>query len=138
VKSSREFPADVRSVKAARRFVRDTLGDLPPATADAIELLVSELATNSVKHAATAFELSVERQPRGVLVEVTDSGPGRPAPRHPGPTDPTGRGLRIVELMSDGWGIRRTDRTKTVWFLMRAAPAGPPHPPGRRAAQRGR
>jgi serine/threonine-protein kinase RsbW len=122
VRSVRRFPAELGSVKAARHFARAVLSDVPTATADAVELLVSELATNSIKHADTAFELAVDHNPREVIVEVTDDGPGDPIPRDPAPTDPTGRGLRIVETMSDKWGVRHAGETKTVWFLVRTAP----------------
>jgi anti-sigma regulatory factor (Ser/Thr protein kinase) len=122
VRSVRSFPAELGSVKAARHFARAALSDVPPAAADAVELLVSELATNSIKHADTAFELVVELSASEVIVEVTDNGPGEPSPRDPAPTDPSGRGLRIVDLMSDKWGVRRAGQTKTVWFLVRTTP----------------
>jgi anti-sigma regulatory factor (Ser/Thr protein kinase) len=122
----RSFPAELASVSAARHFVRDVVEALPSDVADSVELMVSELATNSVKHADTPFELVVEHVGSHVRVEVTDGGAGQPLPRDPVPSDPSGRGLRIVDLMADKWGVRRSGETKTVWFLVHTglAPGG--------------
>jgi anti-sigma regulatory factor (Ser/Thr protein kinase) len=122
LKLTRSFPAELASVTAARHFVRDAVKSLPSEIADSVELMVSELATNSVKHAETAFELVIEHSNSRVRVEVTDSGAGEPAARDPAPSDPSGRGLRIVDLMSDRWGVRRSGERKTVWFLVHTAP----------------
>lgn len=126
MRRARSFPAELASVSAARHFVRDAVEALPRNVADTVELMVSELATNSVKHAETPFELVVEHVGSQVRVEVTDRGVGQPMPRDPTPSDPNGRGLRIVDLMADKWGVRRSDETKTVWFLVHTglAPGG--------------
>jgi anti-sigma regulatory factor (Ser/Thr protein kinase) len=124
MRSSRSFPAELGSVSAARHFARATLKDLPGATVDAVELMVSELATNSVKHADSAFNLVIDREATHVRVEVSDSGAGEPTARDPPPSEPTGRGLRIVDLMSDKWGVRRSPQSKTVWFLLQTDSTG--------------
>jgi anti-sigma regulatory factor (Ser/Thr protein kinase) len=125
MKRGREFPFDVTSVAAARRFAGQALGDVPPEVFDAVALMVSELATNSIRHAKTGFHLSITTAPQSVRVEVTDVGAGVPTVRSPGPTDPTGRGLKIVEAFSDDWGVEYgVPRDKTVWFKLAWA-AGP-------------
>jgi anti-sigma regulatory factor (Ser/Thr protein kinase) len=85
---------------------------------DAAELMTSELATNCVQHAQTCFELAIDDAERQIRVEVRDVGQGRPRRQSPSPTDRTGRGLLIVEAMSDNWGIEPTSRGKTVWFTL--------------------
>ena len=120
---ARAFPPRSEAVSAARRFVRQCLCEEPGATVDEVELMVSELATNCVQHAKSSFELAIEVAPRLIRVEAHDGGAGAPTLRSPSPTEPTGRGLRIVEAMSDSWGIIPRPQGKTVWFTVVRAPA---------------
>jgi anti-sigma regulatory factor (Ser/Thr protein kinase) len=119
-RQTREFPLDVMSVAAARRFANEVLADLPRDLLQAVELMVSELATNSVRHANSSFRVEIERRPELVRVEVSDAaGDVMPTMRSPGPDEPTGRGLRIVSLFSHGWGITQSaGPDKSVWFTV--------------------
>jgi anti-sigma regulatory factor (Ser/Thr protein kinase) len=114
----RRFRNRPESVPAARRFVRSVLSEQSADTLDAVELMASELATNCVNHAQTCFEFTIEEAKRQIRVEVRDTGPGRPEPRSPTPSERTGRGLRIVEAMSETWGIELSPSGKTVWFTV--------------------
>ena len=49
------------SVREARHFVQDIVGDLPRERADEIAVMVSELTTNSVSHAASEFTITIRR-----------------------------------------------------------------------------
>jgi anti-sigma regulatory factor (Ser/Thr protein kinase) len=119
----RTFPAIPQSVHAARRFATDALAGLPPGPLETIELMVSELATNCIRHERMSFYVTVSRMPRAIRVEVTDSGSGTPTMRSPGPNDPSGRGLQIVEMLSDEWGIEpEIPAGKTVWFSLMIEP----------------
>jgi anti-sigma regulatory factor (Ser/Thr protein kinase) len=118
VRSSRTFTADARSVSAARRYVREVLCLHPRAQLDAVELMVSELATNSVKHAHSAFEVSIDDSRGEIRVEVRDTGRGQPVLRSPTPIEPSGRGLRIVDALSRAWGSMDSPEGKTVWFTL--------------------
>jgi serine/threonine-protein kinase RsbW len=89
-----------------------------PADVDAVELMVSELATNSVKHAHSDFKLSIDDSRGEIRVEVRDTGRGQPVLRSPTPVEPTGRGLLIVEALSRAWGTVDSPRGKTVWFTL--------------------
>ena len=63
---------------------------------------------------------------REVRVEVTDRGSGTPAMRSPGPDDPTGRGLLIVNMLAKSWGVEhRAAAGNSVWFTLAAPPAEP-------------
>lgn len=116
--SARKFCCQPESVPAARQFVRDVLRDQSHEVLEAVELMASELAANCVQHAQTSFELMINDEQQQIRVEVRDMGDGRPVPRSPTPTERTGRGLRIVEAMSDTWGIDPSSRGKTVWFTV--------------------
>jgi anti-sigma regulatory factor (Ser/Thr protein kinase) len=125
---SQTFPAWPGAVAAARRYVTDLLDQVPPQTCQTAALLVSELATNAVRHSeAREFAVEVQVLPRGaVWVGVTDDGIGYPTPRTPPVTDEHGRGLQLVGTLADRWGARRRrdTTTKTVWFELGPAPAG--------------
>jgi anti-sigma regulatory factor (Ser/Thr protein kinase) len=118
--TTRRFPSNPASVGAARRFATSSLTDMPRGVLDAIELMVSELATNSIRHADAAFELTLVRANDEIRIEVTDRAGGTPTMRSPKPEDPTGRGLQIVSLLSDTWGVesKTGGSGKTVWFTL--------------------
>ena len=118
MRSSRAFTAEALSVAASRHYVRDLLRGHPLAIIDAVELMVSELATNSVKHAHSDFKVSINDSAGEIRVEVRDTGRGQPVLRFPVPTEPCGRGLRIVEALSLAWGTADSPRGKTVWFTV--------------------
>ena len=88
--------------------------------------MLSELATNAVRHAATEYQVSVHvvGETGRVVVEVTDTACGYPTPQEPAGDAPHGRGLHIVGTLADAWGIEmHRDRPgKTVWFSL-ALPA---------------
>ena len=117
---SRTFPAFPASVPAARGFVTEFLASAPVEMCRTAGLLVSELATNAVRHAGTpTFVVDVDYIPgQRTRVSVTDTGDGHPIPRTPGPTAENGRGLQLVASLADRWGAhrRRATREKTVWF----------------------
>ncbi len=121
----RSFSMDPMSVAASRRFVGDTLTDLPTDIQEAAVLMVSELATNAIVHATTGFEVTIERTKSKLRVEVADLGGGEPELQMPSVSEPHGRGLQIVRELSDEWGIIDSDddRGKTVWYEVRVGPA---------------
>ena len=111
----RRFPPRPTSVAKARKFAISSIdadGDL----SSKVESLVSELATNAVRHARTPFLVAVRSDERGVRVDVTDSSPEPPHMRPIDPVDPTGRGLVVVEALADRWGYESDSAGKTVWF----------------------
>jgi anti-sigma regulatory factor (Ser/Thr protein kinase) len=126
----RSFAAYPASVPAARGWVADQLAHSNPELHRTAALLVSELATNVVRHAGT-LEFTVDVQfptADGQLrVSVTDTGLGYPSPQHPDPTEEHGRGLQLVATLADRWGAirRHVPREKTVWFELTLASATP-------------
>jgi anti-sigma regulatory factor (Ser/Thr protein kinase) len=100
------FRADLRSVTTARRFIARSLTDVPDDAADAVALIASELASNSVRHAESPFRIRIERLPDHIRLEVEDDGGGRPMMKSPSITDTSGRGLQIVAALADDWKDR--------------------------------
>lgn len=121
---SQRFEASGRSVGAARRFVADVVADAPADIQESVALMVSELATNALVHAASGFEVAVDRSDFAVLVSVSDRGDGgMPHLRAPSSSQPHGRGLRIVDALSEEWGVVTTrDEGKLVWFRVGLRP----------------
>ena len=120
--AARSFECRPQAVTAARRFVREALSGEVAELIDAAELMTSELTSNCVRHAGTGFDVSV-RAGEEIRVEVRDGGGGRPRPLSPGPEESSGRGLMIVEAMSDSWGVEPGEEGKTVWFTLARPPA---------------
>ena len=115
--AARSFQCRPEEVTAARRFVRETLSGEETDLVDAAELMASELTSNCVRHAETAFDVSVHVRDE-IRVEVCDSGGGEPRPLSPGPEEPSGRGLMIVKAMSRSWGVEPAGDGKKVWFTL--------------------
>lgn len=111
---------------------RAALLELSPRIEEALlhnaRLLVSELVTNSVRHAGAGEEdsllLEVLLSPDGLRIEVADDGPGFEARSgFPGLEQVSGRGLFLVERIADRWGV--ADHGTRVWFeLDRAGGVG--------------
>jgi anti-sigma regulatory factor (Ser/Thr protein kinase) len=121
MRKTRRFPSQPESVAAARRFATEPLKAVSADAIAAVELMVSELATNSVRHAGTAFDLTIAQEQGTIRVEVSDQAGGTPEMRSPGPDDPTGRGLQIVDIFSETWGVDPGPAGgKTVWFTIHA------------------
>jgi anti-sigma regulatory factor (Ser/Thr protein kinase) len=109
------FAGRPEAVAAARRFVREALGER--ASRVFVDLMVSELATNAVLHAGTAFEVGVRVDGDVIRVEVADgSGVTPRPPRATRPDAEHGRGLRLVEGLARCWGYRPTRGGKVIWF----------------------
>ena len=109
------LPCEPSSAAAARRFVASTL-TCPEPFDMTVALLVSELASNAVLHAHTAFTVTVARHDGIVQVSVTDANPQPPVMKHYDQTSITGRGLRILATAASRWGWDVHEHGKTVWF----------------------
>jgi len=97
--------------------------------------IVSELATNVMLHARTDFTVVLSVDERCVRLEVDDASPAALQARQYGATATTGRGLSIVESLSQSWGVTPRSGGKTVWALVPLDDARDHREPRRSAAQ---
>ncbi|MBV9416557.1 MAG: MEDS domain-containing protein [Solirubrobacterales bacterium] len=112
------FRASPDAPFAARHFVASLLERRPygaRAPVDDAQLVVSELATNSVVHAGTPFSVSVRCDGTAIRIAVHDRSPREPIVRAAGPTARSGRGLRLVAAVARNWGVETAPDGKTVW-----------------------
>ena len=119
------LPPTPESARQARRFVADVLTAVGAESfLDTATLLTSELVTNGIVHAHTELHVVVEASRHWVRVEVVDGNPMLPARRGYDEGAQTGRGLEMVELLADDFGMQLTDDDgKRVWFRLGPAPA---------------
>ena len=85
------------------------------ADPDAAALVASELATNAVVHANTAFEVRIPEHAEAFRVEVVNDAPEMIVALRE-PAAESGRGLHIVDALAQSWGTEVTDDQKIVWF----------------------
>ena len=107
------------AVPDARQALEALDAEVSAQTLEDLRLLVSELVTNSVRHAglseAQTIELKVKLRSGIVRVEVNDQGGGfQPTPRARS-DDGSGWGLYLVSRLSDRWGVS-SDGVTRVWF----------------------
>ncbi len=124
-----DLPAEPASVGQARSFVRRVLvGWGLDETVDVATLLVSELATNAVLHARTAFAVLVSHGRDDVRVEVLDGSVVQPRHRVNSAVAATGRGVAMVDLLATSWGTTAAADlpgfAKGVWFTLPLAGTG--------------
>ncbi|GHH82338.1 SpoIIE family protein phosphatase [Streptomyces capitiformicae] len=122
--------AEPERIAGARQQVRELLHDW---TCDdqvhSAVLLVSEMLTNVLVHtdadALLVAEMTGEGGKRRMRIEVTDTSDDLPHKRHPGELASSGRGLVLMDMLADAWGVDPRGDGKSIWFeLQEAAPAG--------------
>src|SRR3954470_13650724 len=94
------------SARTARRLVAEVLASARADDfIDSATLLTSELVTNGIVHAHTEMHVIVDATPSWVRVEVVDANPQLPSRRDYDQQASTGRGLEMVELLADDFGV---------------------------------
>jgi anti-sigma regulatory factor (Ser/Thr protein kinase) len=119
--------AEPRSAALARDFVcLHLVAHRLPHLVEDVRLVVSELATNAVSHAQTPFVVTLSSANGSVLLDIQDGSTSAPIRSAPDVMDMSGRGLMIVELLSQEWGTR-TDAHgfKSVWASFSSGPSEP-------------
>ncbi|HEY8980561.1 MAG TPA: ATP-binding SpoIIE family protein phosphatase, partial [Streptomyces sp.] len=116
-------------IAEARHQLRDLLHDWHSADQlDSAVLLLSELLTNVLVHtdadALLLAEIAGTPGTRRLRVEVTDTTDDLPHKRRPGELASSGRGLVLMDLLADRWGVDPRGEGKSIWFELYEDEAG--------------
>ena len=117
------LPAKTIAPSIARGTLDPLQRQLAEDTYYTVQLLVTELITNSLRHARfghdDAIYIQIDTDDSRTHVSVCDPGGGAvPEMAEPDVEAIGGRGLFLVDAMADNWGVRRNHRT-CVWFELR-------------------
>ncbi|MEU7556892.1 ATP-binding protein [Streptomyces eurythermus] len=126
------IPTHRRHVPTARHYVRKALADwgITDELAERATLSANELVTNAVSHCRVSdarVRVTLVLCRCELVLEVSDPDRDRlPLPRCPGLEEEGGRGLALVEALTDSWGTRQGPYTKTVWARFTLRPSDTP------------
>ncbi|MGR4881527.1 SpoIIE family protein phosphatase [Streptomyces sp. LARHCF249] len=113
--------AEPERIAGARQQIRELLHDWADADqVDSAVLMVSEMVTNVLMHtdgdALLVAEAVGELGERRLRVEVADGSDELPHKRHPGEMASSGRGVLLMEMLADSWGVDPRGEGKSIWF----------------------
>lgn len=113
--------AEPERIAGARQQVRELLHDWNCGDqVDSAVLLVSETLTNVLVHtdadALLVAEMTGDGGKRRMRIEVTDTSDDLPHKRHPGELASSGRGLVLMDVLADAWGVDPRGDGKSIWF----------------------
>ncbi len=112
-------PGDPEALSQARHMIRAAVRAWGSGQrADEIELVADELITNALMHTEGAAVVTLRVLSGADLrlrVEVEDSSSALPRRREAGADGVSGRGLLLVELLTDVWGVEARGGGKCVW-----------------------
>jgi putative methionine-R-sulfoxide reductase with GAF domain len=113
------LPCDSGAVGYARIWAAWQLDVLlpwvPMQLLDDVQLVVSELVTNSLRAGCDVLSVDLLQADATVRLGVRDDARGMPTIQHPGATETHGRGLLIVAAVADDWGVLPAEAGKEVW-----------------------
>ncbi|GGY07169.1 SpoIIE family protein phosphatase [Streptomyces djakartensis] len=121
-------PGDPAALADARHMIRTAVGAWGARDrADEIELVADELITNALMHtegSAIVTLRALTGSERRLRVEVEDTSSALPRRREAGESGVSGRGLLLVELLTDVWGVEARGGGKAVWceFVVPGSP----------------
>ena len=110
--------ADRSSVRTVRSLLDRLLASwrLDDRVDDAdLKLVASELSTNALVHTATPDTITIRYLGDRIRIEVRDGSAASPEPQPPSLQAEGGRGMRLVETLSNSWGVEATNEGKQVW-----------------------
>ena len=118
------LPVESRSAAVARAFARASgCSEHALDLLDDALLLISEIVTNAILHGGPPIVLAIDCDGVGLHVRVRDGAPAAPVQRDAGEDAENGRGMSLVELISDTWGVAPVADEhglgKEVWFELR-------------------
>ncbi|MFE3069116.1 SpoIIE family protein phosphatase [Streptomyces sp. NPDC059247] len=122
--------AEPERIAEAREQMRQLLHDWADGDQlDSAVLMVSEMVTNVLVHtdgdALLVAEVACGEKARRLRVEVSDTSDELPHKRHPGEMASSGRGLVLMEMLADAWGVDPRGEGKSIWFELNENPGEP-------------
>jgi anti-sigma regulatory factor (Ser/Thr protein kinase) len=118
---SLELPASPHAAARARELVREAADGISADDRWRVEMIVTELVTNAIRHGPGGpVEVALQAGGNAIRGEVADPGPGikhQELTRRRA-TEEGGRGLFLVDALSDSWGL--SDDRSRVWFEVAA------------------
>ncbi|MEV0260653.1 SpoIIE family protein phosphatase [Streptomyces sp. NPDC050617] len=125
--------AEPERIAAARQQLRDLMHDWADEDqVDSAVLMVSEMVTNVLVHtdgdALLVAEITGEHARRRIHVEVSDASDDMPHLRQPGEMASSGRGLVLMELLAETWGVDPRGEGKSIWFELYEGSSAPAVP----------
>ncbi|MGL5828033.1 MAG: ATP-binding protein [Angustibacter sp.] len=106
---------EASSARLARRYISQSLDGAEEQILRRASLIVSELVTNAVNYGRGGIGLSLEKVSSGWVISVTDSSSAPPMGAQATQRCEGGRGLVIVQRVSQSVGWARTPMGKVVW-----------------------
>ncbi|MEO3857590.1 ATP-binding protein [Acrocarpospora sp. B8E8] len=122
-----DLPGRPRAASSARKFVRALFNGVADDRLDDLELVVTELVTNALRHTESGrspngeVSVAVASFQGDIFVNVTDDGSATSVPHLRLPSDVErlcGRGLRLVDQIAENWGYRDRDGKRVVWLRL--------------------
>jgi anti-sigma regulatory factor (Ser/Thr protein kinase) len=112
-------PGDPEALTQARHMIRAAVRAWgAEERADEIELVADEMITNALMHTEGSAIVTLRvltGSDRRLRVEVEDSSSALPRRREAGESGVSGRGLLLVDLLTDVWGVEARGGGKCVW-----------------------
>lgn len=109
-----DIPSDVHAPGTGRNLVRSVAEDFPRI--DDLLLALSELTANALNHGGGPRRIAAAVSRAAIAIEITDAEPeSLPTVLPLGGVGVSGRGMAIVNAVSDHWGVTTYSATKTVW-----------------------
>ena len=113
---ARTFRGTREDPRAARRFVLEMLGPWrEEQLAQDAALVVTELATNAVLHAGSAFTVSLALSADAIRISVRDTAPLGPSGGDAWLPAAPGHGLGVIAAIATRWGFETLAGGKAVW-----------------------
>jgi anti-sigma regulatory factor (Ser/Thr protein kinase) len=112
------LPASPAAARTARAFVQEFCRrhELPVDTEDDAVLITSEVVGNAWLHARSGTHLQLGYQQGVLRIEISDGSTRQPVRRESAALDRNGRGLLIMDVLAQSWGVDELPSGKTVWF----------------------
>ena len=112
------FEPTVDAPRSSRAFLREHLAEWGALKCEHEAVLVlTELVTNVVHHAASPIHVHAEFDSRNLRVEVRDGSSLLPSVLDL-VEEEHGRGLRIVQELATAWGVEQRADGKAIWFTV--------------------